>query len=69
VYKDFEVGVNYNYFGILTNLRRLVSRLDLTQKHRVKASFGNENYLKTLVSMLVEDITLHIYGNLQWLTV
>jgi hypothetical protein len=46
---------------ILTNQKILVLKLDLTPKHRVKASFGNENYLKTLVSMLRRYNTSYLW--------
>jgi hypothetical protein len=71
VYKDFEVGVNYNYAEFNFDQSKDPSfEAGLTPKHRAKASFGNEKLFKTsLVSMLAEDTTHLIYGNLQWLTV
>jgi hypothetical protein len=67
----FEVGVNYNYaeFNFDQSKDPSFEAGFNTPKHRAKASFGNEKLFKTLVSMLVEDTTHLIYGNLQWLTV
>jgi hypothetical protein len=44
VYRDFEVGVNYNYAEFKFDQARIqVLKLVLIPpKHRVKASFGNE---------------------------
>jgi hypothetical protein len=69
-YKDFEVGVNYNYaeFNFDQSKDPSFEAGFNTPKHRAKASFETKNYLKTLVSMLAEDTTHLIYGNLQWLT-
>jgi hypothetical protein len=52
----------------LTNQKILVLA-GFTQNTEQKLLLETKNYLKTLVSMLVEDITHLIYGNLQWLTV
>jgi hypothetical protein len=68
VYKDFEVGVNYNYAEFNFDQSDPSFEAGFNTKTQEKSFFG-ENYLKTLVSMLVEDITHLIYGNLQWLTV
>jgi hypothetical protein len=68
VYKDFEVGVKYYAEFNFDQSEDPSFEAGFNTKHRVKASLVMKNYLKTLVSMLVEDIT-PTYGNLQWLTV
>jgi hypothetical protein len=60
-YKDFEVGVNYNYAEFNFDQSQDPS-LKLDSIRLNTECFGNENYLRTLVSMLVEDITHLIYG-------
>jgi hypothetical protein len=69
-YKDFEVSVNYNYaeFNFDQSKDPSFEAGFNTPKHRAKL-LRNEKLFKTLVSMLVEDITHLIYGNLQWLMV
>jgi hypothetical protein len=52
VYQDFEVGLIITMLNLtLIRQKTQVLKLVLHLKHRVKASFGNENYLRTLVLM------------------
>jgi hypothetical protein len=71
VYRDFEVGVNYNYaeFNFDQSKDPSFEAGFNTQNTEQKLLSETKNYLKTLVSMLAEDTTHLIYGNLQWLTV
>jgi len=50
VYKDFELGVNYNYaeFDFDQSQDQSFEASFNTPKHRVKGSFGNENLFKNI---------------------
>jgi hypothetical protein len=68
VYKDFEVGVNYNYaeFNFDQSQDPSFEAGFNTPKHRAK-SFGNEKLFKNFGFNVSGRYNTLIYGNLQWL--
>jgi hypothetical protein len=45
VYRDFEVGVNYNFAEFKYDQKDPSFEAGFTPKHKVKASFGNEKII------------------------